>query len=174
MLQSWIPKSTIWPLSFPILEVGTESIVAPSASQDLSFGTIPAREVLCTSAFCGLWKACRRRWHMSQRSVFHSRRFTSRVETPAGVWVDWCCAGREDISRVRNLSLGGLFVETPKSREVGSTAKLEFLVQEGQIRADAVVRRAEPGRGLAMKFTAVSAEDRPRLETLISRLRYSS
>jgi hypothetical protein len=72
------------------------------------------------------------------------------------------------------MSLGGLFVETPTSRDLGSTVRLEFLVQEGQIRADAVVRRAEPGRGLAMKFTAVSAEDRPRLETLISRLRYSS
>ena len=53
-------------------------------------------------------------------------------------------------------------------------AKLEFLVQEGQIRADAVVRRAEPGGGLGMKFTAVSEEDRARLEALISRLRYSS
>ena len=111
---------------------------------------------------------------MAQQPVSYSRRFTSRVETPAGVWVDWRCVGREDISRVRNLSLGGLFVETPKPRGVGSTAQLEFLVQEGQIRADAVVRRAEPGRGLAMKFTAVSEEDRPRLEALISRLRYSS
>ena len=68
----------------------------------------------------------------------------------------------------------GLFLETHASSGVGSTAKLEFLVQEGQIRADAVVRRAEPGRGLAMKFTAVSEEDRPRLEVLICRLRYSS
>ena len=111
---------------------------------------------------------------MLQQAVFHSRRFTSRVETPEGVWVYWRCAGRDDTSRVRNLSLGGLFVETPKPRGVGSTAKLEFLVQEGQIRADAVVRRAEPGRGLAMKFTAVNEEDRPRLEALISRLRYWS
>ena len=110
---------------------------------------------------------------MLLHTVFHSRRFTSRVETHEHVWVDWRCIGREDISRVRNLSLGGLFVETPKPRVVGSTAKLEFLVQEGQIRADAVVRRAESGRGLAMKFTAVSEEDRPRLEALISRLRHS-
>jgi hypothetical protein len=111
---------------------------------------------------------------MLQQSGFHSRRFSSRVETHERVWVDWRCVGREDISRVRDLSLGGLFVETPKSRDVGSTVELEFLVQEGQIRADAVVRRAEPSRGLAMKFTAVSEEDRPRLEALISRLRYSS
>jgi len=108
---------------------------------------------------------------MMQRSVSHSRRFTSRVRTLEGVWVDWRCAGGEDFARVRNLSLGGLFVETPTSRSAGSTVKLEFLVQEGQIRADAVVQRTEPGGGLAMKFTAVSDEDRPRLEALISRHR---
>jgi hypothetical protein len=111
---------------------------------------------------------------MLQQSLFHSRRFTSRVETHEGVWVDWRCAGREDVSRVRNMSLGGLFLETHRSGGVGLTAKLEFLVQEGQIRADGLVRRVEPGRGLALKFTAVGEEDRPRLEALIRRLRSSS
>jgi hypothetical protein len=70
------------------------------------------------------------------------------------------------------LSLGGLFVETQAARGVGSTVNLEFLVQEGQIRADAVVRRVEPGYGLALKLTAVIEEDRPRLEALINRLRF--
>jgi len=72
------------------------------------------------------------------------------------------------------MSLGGLFVETHKSGVVGSTVKLDFLVREGQIRADAVVRRAEPGRGFAMKFTTVSEEDHSHLEALINRLRHSS
>jgi PilZ domain-containing protein len=72
------------------------------------------------------------------------------------------------------MSLGGLFVETRTSRGLGSTVKLEFLVQEGQIRADSVVRRVEPGRGLALKFTAVSDQDRPRLATLMNRIRQSS
>jgi len=111
---------------------------------------------------------------MAQQPVPHVRRFTSRVETPNGVWVDCRCGGPEDISQVRDLSLGGLFVETQESRSVGSTAKLEFLVNEGQIRADAVVRRAEPGRGFAMKFTAVSEESCRRLGALINRLRHSS
>src|SRR3979411_1017208 len=107
---------------------------------------------------------------MLQQSGFHSRRFDSRVETHEGVWAGWCWSGREDVSRVRNMSVGGLFLETHRSSGVGSTAKLEFLVQEGQIRADTIVRRVEPGRGLAMKFTAVSEEDRPRLEALMKRL----
>jgi hypothetical protein len=41
---------------------------------------------------------------MVRQPVSHSRRFTARVDTPEGVWVDWRCAGREDISQVRNLS----------------------------------------------------------------------
>ncbi len=72
------------------------------------------------------------------------------------------------------MSLGGLFLETHASSGVGRTAKLEFLVEEGQIRADTIVRRVEPGRGLGLKFTAVLEEDRPRLEALINRLRFSS
>jgi hypothetical protein len=117
---------------------------------------------------------CRPREHMFKNRTPPSRRVASRIETPAGVWVDWRCAGREDISRVRNMSLGGLFIDTSASRALGSTVKLEFLVQEGQIRADAIVRRVEPGRGLALKFTAVSDQDRPRLAKLMVRLRQSS
>jgi len=111
---------------------------------------------------------------MLQQSSFPSRRLSSRVETHEGVWVEWCCDGREDVSRVRNMSLGGVFLETHTSSGVGRTAKLEFLVEEGQIRADTIVRRVEPGRGLGLKFTAVLEEDRPRLEALINRLRFSS
>ena len=86
----------------------------------------------------------------------------------------WRSAGGDDIARVWNLSMGGLFVETLKPRAVGAPTKLDFLVQEGQIRAGAVVRHVEPGRGLGMKFTAVHDEDRPRLAALMNRVRRSS
>jgi PilZ domain len=100
-----------------------------------------------------------------------SRRLTSRVEASADVWVYWQCNGREDVSRVRDMSLGGLFLETDKPRAPGILAKLHFLVQEGQIRADTVVRHALPGTGVGLKFLAVSEQDRPQLAALITRLR---
>jgi len=100
-----------------------------------------------------------------------SRRHYSRVETPHEVWVYWNCKGRADTSRVRDLSMGGLFVETEKAREVDATIRLDFLVQEGQIRAEAVVRHAKPGSGLGLKFTALTEEDGPRLTALVTRLR---
>ena len=99
-----------------------------------------------------------------------SRRSTSRINTPEGVWVFWRCNERDDTSRVGNLSLGGLFVETGKPKPVGSTVKLDFLVQEGQIRAEAIVQRADPGRGLGLKFTAINDGDRSRMAALMNRI----
>ena len=104
----------------------------------------------------------------------YSRRMASRLETMGDVWVCWRCESMDDVSRVCDLSVGGLFLSTPVPPPVGSKARLDFLVQEGQIRADGVVRRVEPGHGLALKFTAVSDQDRPRLAILMNRLRQSS
>jgi hypothetical protein len=100
-----------------------------------------------------------------------SRRLTSRVEVSEGVWVYWRCDGHEDVSRIRNLSFGGLFVETSEPQPVGLKAKLDFLVQEGQVRADAVVRHATASSGLGLKFLAVKEADRPNLVALVIRLR---
>ena len=107
---------------------------------------------------------------MSQRPVSPARRFNSRVETPEGVWVYWSCAGRDDTSRVRNVSLGGVFIETRKPMVVGAKTELDFLVQDGQIRAEAVVRHVNPSRGVGLKFTAVKEGDRPHLAALLNRL----
>jgi PilZ domain len=100
-----------------------------------------------------------------------SRRLTSRVPAPGDVWVYWQCHGREDISSVRDMSLGGLFLETPQPKAEGVLTRLHFLVQEGQIRADAVVRHAKSGAGLGLKFIALNDQDRPKLAALLSRLR---
>jgi PilZ domain len=87
------------------------------------------------------------------------------------VWVCWQCNGRDDVSRVRDLSLGGLFLETRSPRAVGSLTKVDFLVGEGQIHADAVVRHVAPGRGLGLKFTAVIEQDCLKLAALMRRMR---
>ena len=103
--------------------------------------------------------------------VPYSRRMTSRIETMGDVWVYWRCEGMDDVSRVCDLSVGGLFVSTPVPPPVGSKAKLDFLVQDGQIRAEAVVRHHIPGGGLGLKFTAISDNDCPQLVALLNRIR---
>jgi hypothetical protein len=67
--------------------------------------------------------------------------------------------------------MAGLFVETEELRDVDATIRLDFLVQEGQIRAKAVVRHVKPGSGLGLKFIALTEGDGPRLTALITRLR---
>ena len=100
-----------------------------------------------------------------------SRRLSTRVETPQHVWVFWHCDGRDDVARVHDLSVGGVFIETPRPKDIGKPTSLHFLVQEGQIRADATVKHADDGRGMGLKFTAVREEDRTNLIALMSRLR---
>ncbi len=106
-----------------------------------------------------------------QQQTSHSRRFSSRVATPGDVYVYWSSVGYDDTSRVRDLSSGGLFVQTRKTKSVGAKTNVHFLVEEGPIRAEAVVRHVKPGRGLGLQFTAVHEEDRPRLAGLMKRLR---
>jgi hypothetical protein len=64
-----------------------------------------------------------------------------------------------------------LFLETPHPQPVGTLTRLDFLVEDGQIRADAEVRHARPGKGLGLKFTALNEKDRPQLAALLTRLR---
>ena len=104
--------------------------------------------------------------------VPYSRRLSSRIEANQEIYVYWSCNGRDDLSRVLDLSIGGLFLESAKPRlAVGSTTKVYFLVSEGSIRADAVIRHVLPGKGLGLKLTALPEEDRGRFTSLVKRLR---
>jgi len=85
--------------------------------------------------------------------------------------VCWGSAGYDDTSQVRDLSPRGLFVLTQLTKPVGAKTNLYFLVEEGQIKAEAVVRHIKPGRGFGLEFTAVCEEDRQRLADLLKRLR---
>jgi len=107
-------------------------------------------------------------WRFGSRP---SRRVSSRVETPEGVYVYWCCDGRDDVARVLDMSMGGVFLDSRKTKPVGAAVNLNFLVPEGQLRADAVVQHVESGRGLGLKFTGVTEGDRPHLAGLLMRLR---
>ncbi len=100
-----------------------------------------------------------------------SRRFSSRIEAPWDVYVCWGSGSYDDTSLIRDLGSRGAFVLTQKSKAVGVRTSLYFLVEEGQIRVEAIVRHLKPGRGLGLQFTAVRHEDRRHLALLMKRLR---
>ena len=99
-----------------------------------------------------------------------SRRMTSRVGA-RDVWAYWSCNGRDDVSRVLDMSLGGLFIATSGHWPQGAPGKIDFLVPEGQIRAEVVVCHVECDKGLGLKFSAIPQVDRPHLAALLTRLR---
>jgi hypothetical protein len=102
----------------------------------------------------------------------YSRRALTRLPASEDIWVCWRCNGRDDVSRVLDISIDGLFIQTPHLKvKEGMPAKLDFLVQEGSIKADAVVRHVKGGTGLGLRFLAAADEDRQRLKAMLSRLR---
>ena len=76
----------------------------------------------------------------------------------------------EDTSRVRDISVGGLFVETLKVCPVDSTVELHFLVEDGGINAHATVRYLKPGSGIGLQFKSVRGKDQAHFSTMIERL----
>lgn len=112
---------------------------------------------------------------MMHHTPAYSRRSLSRLAAGQDVWVCWQCNGHDDFSRVLDISPSGLFLETGQKRVgVGMPAKLDFLVQEGRIRADAVIRHVKHGFGLGLKFSALPDSDAARLKSLIARLARST
>jgi hypothetical protein len=76
----------------------------------------------------------------------------------------------EDTSRVKDLSVGGLFIETSKACPVDAPVELHFLVEDGEVRATATVRYVLPGSGLGLQFKSIRHEDQVRFAAMIKRL----
>lgn len=109
-----------------------------------------------------------------RQSASYFRRRAARVDAGESVYALWSCDGREGLSRVRDLGLGGLFIESPVEQDLGAPIKLDFLADEGQIRANAVVRHVRPGKGAGLKLTAINDQDCHRLASLIRRVRMNA
>jgi hypothetical protein len=95
-----------------------------------------------------------------------SRRYI-RVALPKGMLVAWQHYGGRTVSRVRVLALGGLFISTPKPPPVGDVIQLIFEVPGGDVRARAMIRDSQPGKGMGIEFTSMNPEARARLNRLM-------
>jgi hypothetical protein len=94
-----------------------------------------------------------------------------RLPATRDVWVYWECGGVGDVSHVRDLSTGGIFVETKWRRTKGDLVRVHFLVPEGQISLDSVVAQAQPSQGLGLRFQTVATKDISKLSLLLERVR---
>lgn len=100
------------------------------------------------------------------------RRLTSRVAAPVGSWACWASDHHDRISRVINLSLGGLLLEASSAIPVGETVFVSLHTQVGEIAGDATARHIGPVNLLGLQFTKMSDENRLRLAAVMARARF--
>lgn len=84
--------------------------------------------------------------------------------------VAWQASGERVVSRIATLGLGGLFIVTPEPPAMGEIIRLFFEVPGGEVRARAVVRDSQRGKGMGVEFTSMGPEARARLHRLLKRL----
>lgn len=93
-----------------------------------------------------------------------------RTEVSKGIWVSWQTTGGRTVSRVRDVSVGGVFVCTPSPPPVGTTVKLLFALPEGEVRVEGIVRYAATKKGMGVEFVRMSTGDSARFRELLRRL----
>lgn len=92
-----------------------------------------------------------------------------RISLPKAMTVAWY-GGDSQVSRVKTLGLGGLFLSADHVRAVGTTLTLLFEVPGGFVQAEAVVRDVSAGEGMGVEFINVGPQAQALLDDLLRRL----
>ena len=92
-----------------------------------------------------------------------------RISSPKGTILTWRGGFIRRVSRVANLSLGGLYIRTSEPPPTGAVVELLLNVPAGEVRARAVVQWSEPKKGVGVKFVAMQQEDHARFASWLKR-----
>ena len=107
---------------------------------------------------------------MTAKSIGGTPRRHQRISLPKGMSVTWYGSGQQQVSRVKTLSMGGLFLCGANTLRVGTDLTLVFEVPGGMVLANAVVRNIVPGEGMGVEFTKMNPHNQALLEGLLTRL----
>ena len=113
---------------------------------------------------------CLERFVMPQEKDTREKRRFPRLDLPKGVWVARQGGGQRFVSRVFDLSMGGVFIPTSELLPVGTVVKLIFETPDGDVHASAVVRHTVVGRGMGVEFAAMDDDDLARTHRLLKKL----
>jgi hypothetical protein len=105
---------------------------------------------------------------MTKETPRETRRY-ERISLPKGMSATWYGSGQQQVSRVKTLSMGGMFLGGSTLR-VGSELTVVFEVPGGIVMAEAVVRNIVAGEGMGVEFTKMNTQSRALLEELLTRL----
>jgi len=93
-----------------------------------------------------------------------------RKQLQKGMLVAWQAAGARRTDRAKTLGMGGLYIETTDPAAAGAFIQLLIDTPEGEVRARAVVRNSDPGRGMGVEFVGMDQAARTHLHSLLKRL----
>jgi PilZ domain len=113
---------------------------------------------------------CLERLVMPEETGIREKRRSPRVQLPKGVWVAWQGGGQRFVSRVLDLSKGGVFIPTENLPPVGTVVRLTFELPDGEVYAPAVVRHTVVGRGMGVEFATAEDGDLVRILQLLTEL----
>ena len=105
------------------------------------------------------------------RTGTRENRRSARIAVGKGMWVAWHTSEGRQVSRVRDLSAGGVFISTTIPVPIGTSLEMLFALPEGETRIHGVVRYANKESGIGVEFTRMGAGDRARLQELLRRLK---
>jgi curved DNA-binding protein CbpA len=97
-----------------------------------------------------------------------NRRKYTRHRAPKGMWVGWKSAGQTSVSRAEDVGLGGLFLHAANPPSKGSIIELVFDLPSGQVRAQGIVRRSVPEKGMGVQFIQMRPDDRAKVHQYMS------
>lgn len=106
---------------------------------------------------------------MIEKTSCQKRRYP-RISLPKGMFVAWHGGDLQLFSRVRTISMGGLFIAVANPPAVSTKLRLAFEVPDGNVRAEAIVRNVVPGQGMGVEFTKIDLKGRVLLQRLVKRL----
>ena len=86
------------------------------------------------------------------------------------MWVSWEFGKYSITSLVEDFSIGGAFIASHEAMAVGSRLDLHFLLPEGQIRVQAIVRNVREGRGMGVEFVSMGGREFDLILKAIQRL----
>ena len=101
-------------------------------------------------------------------TTFQRQRKYPRFKAPMGLNVGWKSVGRRGVSRAAVLAMGGLFLQVRDPLPLWAVLELLFDLQNGEVRARAIVRDSTPGKGMGVQFVQMQSADRARLNQFLS------
>lgn len=94
------------------------------------------------------------------------RRYSPRRRTQAGDYASYA----EGAGSIRDISLGGVFIEDPEPLPEGMEFDLRLHLRKKTLAVRGVVRRSIPKVGMAIQFREIPLAARERLEKYLGRI----